>query len=160
MNFVLVSSCLLGLKTRYDATDNYSPGVVDFLSRHRLTPIPVCPEQLAGFPTPRPKCWFNRGDGKAVVDSSGELQDENGRDVTQLFMHGAREALKIAEMTGCHMAILQQRSPSCGSRSIYLNNQLRSGMGVTAALLKQQGLQVFSDDNLPPEKNVKNLHHE
>ena len=48
-----VSSCLLGLKTRYDRTDNYCQAVIDYLKNHQLLPIPVCPEQLGGLPTPR-----------------------------------------------------------------------------------------------------------
>lgn len=152
MQHILVSSCLLGLKTRYDGTDNYSQDVMNFLIRNKLIAIPVCPEQLAGFPTPRPKCWFNCGDGTDVSDNSGQLLDETGRDVTKHFVHGAQETLKIAGLTGCSMAILQQRSPSCGSKTIYQNNQLKPGMGVTAAILKWNGLQIYSDDNLPPDK--------
>lgn len=160
MNCILVSSCLLGLQTRYDATDNNNQDVRDFLARHQLRAIPVCPEQLAGFATPRPKCWFSHGDGEAVIEGAGRLQNEQGLDVTERFIHGAHETLKIAGMSGCQWAILQQRSPSCGTQEIYLNNQLISGMGVTAALLRQHGLEVFGDDKLPAENDVKNLHHE
>ncbi|MCW8893006.1 MAG: DUF523 domain-containing protein [Deltaproteobacteria bacterium] len=148
---ILVSSCLLGLKTRYDATDNYSQAVADFLTRQKLTPIPVCPEQLGGLPTPRPKCWFNHGDGKTTLENKGSLCDEHGNNPTMAFIHGAEETLKIARMTNCRMAILQQRSPSCGSESIYLNAALTKGMGVTTALLKENGLEIFGDDNLPVE---------
>ncbi len=150
MRPILVSSCLLGLKTRYDRTDNYCQAVIDYIKTHQLLPIPVCPEQLAGLSTPRPKCWFSCGDGLIAIDGHGTLCDEQGRDVTEIFLHGAQECLKIAGLTHCRMAILQQRSPSCGSRKIYLNKKLTEGLGVTAALLKKNGLKVFSDDNLPP----------
>lgn len=149
MNPILVSSCLLGLKTRYDATDNYSQAVVDFLEQQKYTPIPVCPEQLAGFSTPRPKCWFSLGEGGSTLNNAGRLCDENGNDVTNQFIHGAQATLKMAQLTNCDKAILQQRSPSCGSRLIYLNNKLTEGMGVTAALLKKNGLKIYSNDDLP-----------
>ena len=149
---VLVSSCLLGLATRYDGTDNLSPEVMEYLQASGLIPIPVCPEQLAGLPTPRPKCWFSQGDGDSVLDGTGKLCDENHQDVTDLFREGARECLKIARLTGSKIAILQQRSPSCGSRKIYRNEVLLEGTGVTAALLKRSGLKIFSDDHLPAEK--------
>jgi len=148
MATILVSSCLLGLKTRYDGSDNYSQPVIDYIRKNRLTPIPVCPEQLAGLSTPRSKCWFSRGDGEAVLSGNGELSNEEGKDVTESFLFGADETLKIALLTDCKMAILQQRSPSCGSQKIYLNDELVDGVGVTTALLKKNGLKVFGDDDL------------
>ncbi|MFK5925783.1 MAG: DUF523 domain-containing protein [Desulfuromusa sp.] len=149
MRPILVSSCLLGLKTRYDGTDNYCQAVVDYIESNQLTPIPVCPEQLAGLSTPRPKCWFSCGDGASVFAGSGKLVNEDGKDTTQTFIHGARECLKLAKMTQCQVAILQQRSPSCGSQKIYLGEKLIEGVGVTTALLNKSGVKVFSDDNLP-----------
>lgn len=151
MHPILVSCCLLGLKTRYDGTDNFCQAVVDYIETNQLTPIPVCPEQLAGLATPRPKCWFSRGDGAAALAGNGEVVDENGRNLTEVFLHGAEECLKIAKLTHCKMAILQQRSPSCGSQKIYLNEELVEGVGITTAILKKNGLNVFSDDNLPTE---------
>ncbi len=152
MRPILVSSCLLGLKTRYDGTDNYSQPVIEYIRKNRLIPIPVCPEQLSGLSTPRPKCWFSRGDGEAVLSGNGELRSEEGKEVTQVFLHGAEECLKLATLAGCKMAILQQRSPSCGSQKVYLNEQLVEGVGVTTALLVKNGLKVFADDNLPGQK--------
>ena len=152
MRPILVSSCLLGLKTRYDGTDNYSQPVIEYIRKNRLIPIPVCPEQLSGLSTPRPKCWFSRGDGEAVLSGNGELKSEEGKEVTQVFLHGAEECLKLATLAGCKMAILQQRSPSCGSQKVYLNEQLVEGVGVTTALLVKNGLKVFADDNLPGQK--------
>ena len=153
MRSILVSSCLLGLKTRYDGTDNHCQAVVDFIENNHFTPIPVCPEQLAGLPTPRPKCWFSEGDGAAVLSGHGKLINENRDEVTKVFLSGAQECLKIAELTDCHMAILQQRSPSCGSQKIYRNEELVEGVGVTTAVLRKKGVKVFSNDNLP-SKNI------
>ncbi len=144
---ILVSSCLLGLPTRYDGADNHSRAVIDYLSQNNLMPIPVCPEQLAGLPTPRLKCWFSQGDGSAVLANRGRICDEENRNLTETFLRGAKESLKIAEMTNCKRAILKQRSPSCGCRNIYQNGQIIEGMGVTAALLLQKGLQLLSEDD-------------
>ncbi|MCF6266637.1 MAG: DUF523 domain-containing protein [Desulfuromusa sp.] len=157
MRPILVSSCLLGLKTRYNGTDNYCQTVIDYIKKNQLTPIPVCPEQLAGLSTPRPKCWFDHGDGATALAGNGKLINENGQEVTKKFIHGAQECLKIAQLTHCSQAILQQRSPSCGSQSIYLNEELVKGVGVTTALLNKNGLKIFSDDNLPPPKNLKSF---
>ncbi len=145
---VLVSSCLLGLATRYDGTDNDCPAVHSYLKRNQLQAIPVCPEQLAGLPTPRPKCWFTQGDGASLLKGQGGLCDEQGRNVSELFMHGAGQALKLAELSGCRHAILKQRSPSCGSKQMHRNGQLVEGLGVTAALLKSRGIELLSEEEL------------
>lgn len=146
---ILVSSCLLGLNTRYDGSHNHSQKVIDFLAANHYMPIPICPEQLAGMTTPRPKCWFSHGDGVAVISGNGKLCNETGQDVTGAFIDGAQECLKIAKLTHSKLAILQQRSPSCGSLTIHLNQKLVTGVGVTSALLHKNGVQVFSVDNLP-----------
>ncbi len=147
----LVSACLLGLKTRYDGDAAACQAVVDFLRDNQLTPIPVCPEQLAGLPTPRPKCWFRQGDGKAVLAGTGELVNEKGEDVSAAFIKGACETLKIARLTEAEFAILQQRSPSCGFGTIYLQQQQVAGNGVAAEMLQKE-LTVYSNDALPAEK--------
>ena len=146
---ILVSSCLLGLMTRYDGSDQRSQDVLSFLEAQRLTPIPVCPEQLGGLATPRLKCWLCGGDGHAILDGKARVEDERGTDQSEAFLHGARQILQIAELTGCRAAVLQQRSPSCGTRTVYINGHLMSGMGVTAALLERSGIQLYADDSLP-----------
>jgi len=148
----LVSSCLLGLPTRYDGTDNYSSAVTSYLQENNLIPIPVCPEQLAGLATPRLKCWFTCGDGKTVLGGKGIICDESGADVTDIFVNAAEETYKIAELTGCQTAIFKQRSPSCGNGRIHQNGQLVNGQGVTAARLIKAGIQVLSEEDLESEK--------
>jgi uncharacterized protein YbbK (DUF523 family) len=145
---VLVSSCLLGLATRYDGSSNFSQTVLDYLRNQHLTPIPVCPEQLAGMPTPRPKCWFKIGSGETLLTSAGSLVNEQGEDVSATFLQGAKQSLKLAQLTDCRLAILKQRSPSCGSRTIYRNGKLVKGSGVTAALLRENGIKVLSEEDL------------
>lgn len=144
----LVSSCLLGLPTRYDGSSNYSQAVIDYLKAQHLTPIPVCPEQLAGLPTPRAKCWFTTGCGETLLTGNATLTNETHEDVGAIFLKGAKESLKLAQLTCCEIAILKERSPSCGCRSIYRSGEIVKGMGITAALLKKNGLQVLSEEEL------------
>ena len=144
----LVSSCLLGLATRYDGSSNFCQPVFDYLHKHQLTPIPVCPEQLAGMPTPRPKCWFKAGSGETLLAAEGSLVNEMGEDVSILFLQGANESLKLAQLTDSRIAILKQRSPSCGSQTIYRNGELVKGSGVTAARLRENGIQVLGEEDL------------
>lgn len=145
---VFISSCLLGLPTRYDGSGNFSQDVADYLQQEQLIPIPVCPEQLAGLPTPRLKCWFRQGTGEDVLSDCGVICDEDDKDVTAAFASAAEESLKIALLTDCKLAILKQRSPSCGSRMVHQNGQLVNGMGVTAARLKNAGISVLSEEDL------------
>ena len=49
---VLVSACLLGENCKYNGGNNASPAILEFLKDKQV--IPICPELLAGMPSPRP----------------------------------------------------------------------------------------------------------
>ena len=76
---------------------------------------------------------------------------QDGRDVTAPFQRGAEEVLKIAELFGAKLALLKERSPSCGSGQIYdgsFSGGLTSGDGVTAGLLEQNGIAVYGESRV------------
>ena len=134
---ILVSACLLGCSCRYDGKSKPCEQIISLASRHCL--IPVCPEQLGGLATPRPPAEIM---GKRVINNQGH-------DVTQAYEKGAMEALKLYQALGCQMAILKSRSPSCGCGQVYdgaFSSALRPGDGVTAALLKQHGIRVLTEE--------------
>lgn len=145
---VLVSACLLGLATRYDGVCKRNPRVLAHLRANDLVPVPVCPEQLAGLPTPRPRTCFAAGDGDALLDGHGSVENAHGEVVNQVFLKGAATTLEVARLAGCREALLKERSPSCGSRSIYLRDDLVAGTGVTAALLRRNGIAVLGETDL------------
>lgn len=145
---ILVSACLLGLPTRYDGKTKRSQAVIDYLQREKLTPIPVCPEQLAGMTTPRDKTFFQSGDGKAVLAGTGEAISENGQSMNDIFCRGAKLTLEIARLSGCSKALLKENSPSCGVHFVYLGDEKISGMGVTSALLGKSGVDLLSEEDL------------
>jgi uncharacterized protein YbbK (DUF523 family) len=145
---LLVSACLLGLLTRYDGASKGHAGVMEWLRRHQRIPVPVCPEQLAGLPTPRSRTFFQGGDGVGVHEGRSQVLSEQGDDRSALFLRGARETLKIARLCGCDEALLKERSPSCGVHQVYCGEERISGLGVTAALLKSRGIAVFSEEDL------------
>ena len=139
MKTLLISACLLGVRCRYDGGSKPQPGVEELAGRYRL--IPVCPEQLGGLPTPREPSE-RRAD--AVVTKSGA-------DVTAQFRRGAEQALHLARLYGCKAAVLKERSPSCGSGEVYdgtFSGRLTPGDGVTAALLKANGIAVYGESDL------------
>ena len=136
---VLVSACLLGARCRYDGASKPLPGLERLLDA--IDPVPACPEQLGGLPTPRTpaeRC------GDRVV-----TRDET--DVTAQYERGAREALRLAQLTGCTLALLKEKSPSCGCGRIYDGTHtgtLTDGNGVAAELLLQNGVRVFGETQL------------
>lgn len=136
---LLVSACLLGVGCRYDGKSNQLPQYKRLLKEH--TCIPICPEQLGGLPTPR--CPAERLGGKIVT--------EDGRDVTEQFLRGTAEALRLCDLYHCKAALLKERSPSCGSGQIYdgsFSGTLTDGWGTAAALLREHGVCVVGESRL------------
>lgn len=136
---ILVSACLLGVCCKYSGGHNACPAVQALARTHDL--IPVCPEQLGGLPTPR-----------APAERQGQrVQDRDGRDVTSCFSRGAEQAVLLAEQLQVQCAVLKSRSPSCGVGRIYdgsFSGRLVPGSGVTAQKLAENGLPVFSEEEL------------
>lgn len=134
---VLVSACLLGMPCRYDAKGKASQAVIDL----NYDWVPVCPEVAGGLGTPR--------EPAEIVD--GLVKTIDGKDVTREFILGAEEALRLVAKHHIETAILKARSPSCGSGEIYdgsFSSRLRPGDGVTAAILKQAGVTVLSEEEI------------
>lgn len=147
-NAILVSACLLGLNTRYDGELKRNQRVIDYLKNRNLVPIPVCPEQLGGLPTPRAASWFLQGDGGAVLDGTPCVVNAEGASMDAPFLRGAIETMKICRMLACEDAILKERSPSCGVHQIQRGDQMVEGSGVTCALLQRNGIRVLSEEDL------------
>lgn len=143
----LVSACLLGEKCRYDGEGKPNEEVLSLSKKEKL--IPVCPERLGGLSTPRSPSESVGGDGNDVLEGRAKVMSKDGRDVSQNFVMGARAVLEIAQKEGITKALLKSKSPSCGCGKIYdgtFSGKLKSGDGVTAALLKKNGIEVVSYD--------------
>ena len=135
----LVSACLLGVRCRYDGQGQRCPSIDALMDELEL--IPVCPEQLGGLPTPRAPAE-RRGDCVVTRD---------GADVTEAFARGAEETCRLAELYDARLAVLKQRSPSCGSGAIYdgsFTGRTVPGSGVTARRLRDMGVEVFSEEDV------------
>ncbi len=107
---VLVSACLAGVRCRYDGGACPDPAVVDLVRRGRA--LPVCPEQLGGLPTPRRPAEIRGGAGADVLEGRARVVTASGADVTDAFLRGAEETLRLARLSGAEGAILKARSPS------------------------------------------------
>jgi len=137
---VIISACLMGIKTRYNGASSYDAEAV---KEAGPWPLPVCPEQFGGLPTPRPSAEIRGGTGKDVLKGTASVVDCNGKDVTASFIKGAEAVAKIASLTGAVKAVLKERSPSCGVKAIRSGDVIGRGPGVTSALLKESGIKII-----------------
>lgn len=146
---ILVSSCLIGKKCSYDGNHRRNKWVLEFISGRKV--IDVCPEMLGGFTTPRFRSEIKGSDGKAVLAGAARVINEKGEDVTSFFITGANKVLKIVNENGINYAVLKARSPSCGKDWIYdgsFSGKLKPGDGVTAALLRENGVMIWSEEEV------------
>ena len=133
---LLISACLLGCRCRYDGASKPQPWIAALAERHEL--VPVCPEQMGGLATPR-----------LPAERQGDrVMTKEGADVTAQYRRGAEEALRLCRLFHCQAALLKERSPSCGCGSVYdgtFTGVLTAGDGVTAELLRAEGVPVYGE---------------
>ena len=136
---ILVSACLLGESCRYDGKSKPCERVIALKDTYNL--IPICPEVMGGLPTPR-----------VPSEICGErVLMKDGRDVTENYNRGAQKALEIARQNACTVAILKEKSPSCGSGLIHnglFDGGLVDGDGITTRLLKNEGIRVLGESEI------------
>jgi len=133
---ILISACLAGRNCRYNGkTCENLARRPEFVGHHLIL---FCSEEDAGLPTPR--------DPAEIID--GKVMNAIGEEVTAYYLKGAEMALKKAKENHCFFAILKEKSPSCGSQKIYdgtFSEKLIPGEGITARLLKENGIAVFNE---------------
>ncbi len=139
----IVSACLLGINCNFKAENWLKPELLEEFKKGNL--FPVCPEVQGGLPVPRVPSEIQGGTGADVIEGKAKVVNMNGEDVTEHFLKGANEALRIAQSVGAKEALLIERSPSCGCGLIFdgsFKDKFVPGDGVTAALLKKKGIKV------------------
>jgi uncharacterized protein YbbK (DUF523 family) len=151
---IAVSACLLGYPCRYDEKRMIYPELTDLLKSVDL--LPVCPEQLAGLPTPRKPAEILGGDGFDVLDNNASVYDLNGNNLTDDFIKGAETAVRQVLENDVTSVILKENSPSCGINWIHdgsFSGSLARGCGVATAMLRKHQIKVFgeSETNLISE---------
>ncbi len=141
MENLLISACLLGFECKYSGGSNALDGEKLEALKESFRLIPVCPESAGGLPTPR---LPSERRGERVVNRLGQ-------DVTEEYRKGAETALYLARRYGCSMALLKERSPSCGSGEIYdgsFTGALIPGDGTAAQALKAAGITVLGEKDI------------
>ncbi len=136
---IIVSACFLSEGYKYSGGSNINQKIIELEEKYEF--ILICPEVVGGLSVPRLPSEIS---GKRVVNSIGE-------DVTEAFNKGALDALDKAIKNGCKKAILKANSPSCGKGVIYdgtFSGKLIEGNGVAAQLLMENGIEVFTENEL------------
>ena len=144
----IISACLCGVNCKYNGKNNLNERCLKLFKEGKA--VLVCPEQLGGLTTPRKPVELD-SPAREVVEGSGKAIDSEGIDVTKQFLDGAYETLKIAKELGANKAILKEGSPSCGVNFVYdgtFKGNKIEGKGVTAYVLEQEGIEIFSDEDL------------
>ena len=134
----IVSACLCGVSCRYDGQASTVDELAALSEQGRA--LAVCPEVEGGLGMPRHPC-----------ERLGErVLGKDGSDVTGQFVAGAEKTLELAREHGIRLAVLKERSPSCGSGVIYdgsFSGRRIQGRGVTAELLLRHGLTVVNEED-------------
>lgn len=151
MNKLLLSACLAGNPVRYDGASKpqYLHQLQGLIESGRA--VTFCPEVAGGMSVPRDAAEIQNGNGDRVLKGSSRVITFQGEDVTGQFIEGARQALELCQRESISIAVLTEKSPSCGGRQIYdgsFSRTLIDGTGVTAALLKQHGIRVFNESQI------------
>ena len=138
----LISACLCGEYCRYDG------GCFDYPALRQLVAdgvaLPYCPEHRGGLPIPRKPCEI-LGDRVLAAD---------GTDCTAEYRKGAEGALALCREQGITAAILKEGSPSCGVcriRDGSHSGRKIPGQGITARLLSDNGITLYTEENLPQD---------
>lgn len=131
---IIVSACLLGRNCKYNGGNNYNQKIVDFCKGHEV--IEVCPEVEGGLPTPRVPSEIVNG---VVINKEGISVDAE-------YHAGTKTILERIADKKPDLAILQSRSPSCGSKQVYdgtFSGTLIDGMGVFAKEIAARGIKII-----------------
>lgn len=128
-----VSACLLGQEVRYDGGHKRDPFLTGVLARF-VEWVPVCPEEEAGFGTPREAMRLERH-----ADDIRLITVRTRRDVTAPLRSATTRRVKQLAGLGLDGYILKKDSPSCGLLRVKIYTPggagERTGRGLFASAL-------------------------
>lgn len=131
---ILVSACLLGRNCKYNGENNYNPKIAEFCKGHEV--IEVCPEVEGGLLIPRVP--------SEIVN--GTVINREGVNVDKEYRAGVSAILERTKDKKIDLAVLQARSPSCGSKQVYdgtFTGKLIEGQGIFAKTLSEMGIKII-----------------
>ena len=109
----LISACLCGVNCKYSGKNNLNDRCLELLRDGKA--ILVCPEQLGGLSTPREPAEIIGSPKEVLEGADGKIISISGKDVTEEFLKGAKETLKIAKAIGEFLANVVKFSDTLSS---------------------------------------------
>ena len=143
-----ISACLAGIACRYDGRSQEHEKLANLVRQGQA--VVFCPEVEGGLKTPRNPAEIIDGDGFDVWHKTARVIESNGQDVTESYQKGAKIACQRLKELGITTLILKEKSPSCGSLTIYdgsFSGKRINGVGVATAYFIQQGIKVLPIPN-------------
>lgn len=136
----------MGQKVRYDGGHclQEDPWLQELSFKDLL--FSVCPEVEAGLGVPR----------EPIELKDGEIVNAKGERLTSLFDPVFKKLDSILGAEKIVMAILKDKSPSCGARGIYdgsFSGKLTEGQGLIAGWLSSK-IPVFTENELEQAKKA------
>ena len=141
-----VSSCILGMKVRYDGGHKRNAFVTETLGQY-FDWVLTCPEVAIGLSIPRDSIQLRKVDGETRL-----IEPRSEKDLTDPMTDYSRKRAEQLADIGIYGYILKAKSPSCGMErmKVYKEHGVRpdnTGVGVFAQAL----LERFP--NLPVEED-------
>ena len=151
---ILISACLAGRNVKYNGGNNAVPWLCQWIERHKDQVLLVCPEMMGGLPVPRlPAEIQSRESDPGGFLKNRRVVNKVGEDVTEQFLLGAAKVLELVKRHHITSAIMKSNSPSCSGSYVYdgtFSGTRIEGQGITAALLMEHGVKVYSEKTLTP----------
>lgn len=145
---IVVSSCLLGYKTRYDGTDKNLLDVAEALFE-KYDVLHFCPEAEAGLGIPRETI--------ELVDMGSEgvrvMGTKTRTDVTDKLRAICEQKLEELKGLQIEFFLLKARSPSCGICS-KLHDYDGNEIGVAPGLWAQMLIDKYGADKVLSEEEI------
>lgn len=108
--------------------------------------IKVCPELLGGLLIPREPCEIVGGTASDVIRGNAKILGLSGKNYTKQYMRGVKEVIHITKKNNVKMAVLKQKSPSCGYGKVYngeFSGKIIEGNGILAEELLKMGIEII-----------------
>ncbi len=152
-----VSACLLGARVRYDGGHKRNAWLVETLGR-LVDWVPVCPEDEAGFGTPREPMRLQvarSGPDRPIPAAAVALVViQTGEDVTaRLRRYAERRVAELArdELSGF---VMKKDSPSCGPNGVLVYGATGSGDPSGRGLFADAMMRRFPDLPIEDEERL------
>ena len=149
---ILISACLAGRNVKYNGRNNAVPWLCRWIERHQEQVLLVCPEMMGGLPVPRLPAEIQFSESHdGAPHKNRRVANSAGEDVTEQFLLGAAKVLELVKQHHITTAIMKANSPSCSGFYIYdgsFSGTRIAGQGITAALLTEHGVKVYSEEML------------